>query len=354
MNLLKLSKLEEISDERTRAVLGAWTEKPTSQTKVITDQYKKAYKDITADLKKAYDKLSGISPDDAGYYNALIKYGRLESLQKQIAKLYSDSARKAGLAQVELSKTGMSNTYYQNMYSVSWFNTTQSEFFVPLDDKALDVAVFGTDEIWASINKSTKLVMTPLLPKHGTLINTLRSNRDKDLMKLKQVLIESLRNGDSYTKTASKIKDILNTSANNAIRIARTEGNRTLNAGSYWNSVAASEAGIGIQRMYIAVHDSRTRMQSASMDGQTKAIDKPFVYPNGATSFTPGNSGVAKYDINDRCRAIDIVDGVSPEARTGRVPVGENKGEREVTSFELFGDWMKRHGVKYNKSGRIV
>ena len=66
-----------------------------------------------------------------------------------------------------------------------------------------------------------------------------------------------------------------------AQRIIRTETNRTMNQGSYAQSKYADSQGIEIERMLSAVLDARTRPQSASMDGQKRAVDKPFTYPDG-------------------------------------------------------------------------
>lgn len=345
---MTLEELELRGQERTRAIIGAWTEKPTGETEKLLSNYKTAYDDITASLEKAYLKLTGVDPADAGYYNELIKYQRLENLQKQTSKAYTDAAKKAGKAQFSISETAMSNTYYQNMYSVNWFT---DEFFTPIDEKAVQVAVYGTDEVWASIDKANKAAYSPYLPQYGTLAEKLNANAIKDLEKIKNTIVSALRQGSSFTAISKELQNVFNTTASNAMRIARTEAHRAMSSGAYANTLAAVDAGIDLKRMYSAVMDTGTRRQSGSMDGQTVGADEPFMYPNGATALIIGNSGVPAYDINDRCWALDLVDGVPPEARRGRNPV---TGETEVTSYRLFDDWMKDNNLKYNKSGKIV
>jgi hypothetical protein len=71
-----------------------------------------------------------------------------------------------------------------------------------------------------------------------------------------------------------------------------------------------------------------------------------------------GNSGVAKFDINERGRSIDIVPGTPPGRRTGRSPVEDPPGSGKFpileASFKNMDDWMKQHNLTFNKSGRIV
>ena len=64
-----------------------------------------------------------------------------------------------------------------------------------------------------------------------------------------------------------------------------------------------------------------------------------------------GNSGVARYDINERGRSIDIVPGTPPGRRTGRDPA---TGKIETATFKNMDDWMDQHNLTFNKSGRIV
>ena len=98
-----------------------------------------------------------------------------------------------------------------------------------------------------------------------------------------------------------------------------------------------------------AIH-MRTRQQSASMDGQLADVNDEFHYPNGAVSKFPGGSGVAAYDINERCNTISIIPGQSPLLRRGKNPV---TGETEVMSYKDFPEWADENDLVY-KQGRLV
>lgn len=354
---MTLEQLEKEARKRTEDLIGAWPSSPGAkyipkgQTKKLLSAYQTAFSEIDEKLKAIHVKfLSGVKPED--YYNEILKYNRFETLRNQIAQAYVEAARKAGVAQVEISKTAISNLYYHNMYAVNWFSGLDNkEYFVVLNPKIIEVSVFGTPKAWEGITKSARARLLPYQPQHGTLTATLLSNKDKDLIKINQTITQALIQGKSYTKTSQEIKSILNTTANNAVRIARTEGARNMNAGAYSNSLDAIKAGVDLKRRYLATLDTRTRPQSGSMDGQEVAPDKPFVYPNGARAFIVGNSGVAKYDINDRCTSIDVLEESPPTLRRGRNPV---TGKNEVTSYKDFNQWMDDKKLKYNDAGRMV
>jgi trigger factor len=63
--------LQQMQDEalnRMETIVGAWTDKPTGQSKGLVDAYRTAYKDIDSDLKAVHNKiLSGVKPED--YFN---------------------------------------------------------------------------------------------------------------------------------------------------------------------------------------------------------------------------------------------------------------------------------------------
>ncbi len=370
---MTLSQMEELSEERIKDLIGAWNwdsdgnNIPIGISKQITDQYKKAYLDITKEIKALQSKyLTGVKPED--YYNTIVKLGRLNALQSQIATLYNEAAGKAGLLQVESSTLAISNKYYENMYSVNWFasdavkGVQDFQYFAILNKKTIEASVLGTPKVWASLSAAQKKALEPLFPKHGTLIKTLLKNREKDLKALQEVITQGLLKGKSSVKTAKdlekifkdiadNVKERMEVSASNALRIARTEGARDMNSGAYANTLEAMEAGLELKRKAIETLDSRTREQSYFIDDEEVGGDQPFIYPGGLRVMIIGNSGVAKYDINDRGRSIDVVPGTPPGQRTGRDPA---TGEHLTASFDNMEDWMIKHDLTFNKSGRII
>jgi hypothetical protein len=348
---MTLEQLQQTARDRTEAVIGIDGKRPTKMAKQLTDEYKAAYLAMDEQLKAIHTKfLSGVKPED--YYNEILKFQRLEKLQKQIAAEYNRAARAAGLQQTHISKVAISNTYYQNMYALNWFSgIEQKQFFTVLNPKIIEVSVFGTPEVWKQIKNSQKAALKPYQAKYGTLAEVLQGNRRSDLRRINQAITQSLIQGNSYTKTTKALKDIMNTSANNALRIVRTESGRNMNSGAYANTQAAIDSGVGVGRMAVETLDDRTRAQSAAIDGQiTQGLD-PFIYPGGLRVDIIGNSGVAKYDINDRGRSIDLVEGLEPDARSGIDPA---TGEKGIANYQNFGEWADDSGLRVNRFGEIV
>ena len=370
---MTLQQMQELSEERTKALIGAWNwdkagnPQPVGISKQITDQYKKAYLDIERSMQAIKNKfLTGVKPDT--YYNEIVKFNRLGALKSQIATIYNEAAGKAGLLQVESSTLAISNKYYENMYAVNWFSAdafkgvNDFQYFAILNKKTIESSVLGTPKVWNSLTKNQKKALKPLFPKHGTLIKTLNDNRVKDLLKLQEVITQGLLKGKSSVKTAkdlqkvftdiaADVKERMEVSASNALRIARTEGARNMNSGAYANTQAGIDAGLELKRKAIETLDANTREQSAFIDDEEVGGDQPFNYPGGLKVMIIGNSGVADYDINDRGRSIDIVPGPPPGKRTGRDPA---TGENLEATFKNMDEWMKQHNLTFNKSGRIV
>lgn len=348
---MTLKQMQNEASKRIDTIIGIATDKPTNLTKQLLDNYSKAYKSITGELKDIYAKfLTGVKPEN--YYNEIIKYQRLSNILKQVSDEYTAAAKVAGLEQIKISKLAISNQYYSNQYAVNWFSGTKGKtFYTPINKNAVDVSVYGTEKIWAELSAKQREQLKPLLPKHGTLADVLRNNSTKDLTKLKQIITQAMITGQPYTKTAAEIKKLLNTTANNALRIVRTETIRNQNSGAYLNTLAAIDKGISLKRMAVETLDGRTRPQSAAIDGQIVGADQPFIYPGGLKVMIIGNSGVAEYDINDRGRSIDLVEGLEPDERSGVNPV---TGEKEIASYINFQEWADDMGLKINDYGQIV
>lgn len=330
-------------------------------SKQVLQQYQKAYDDISEQLTKVYANLSSVTPEN--YYNEMLKFNRLAKLQSEIKQMYSSYANQAGLIIQNISFVGFSNSYYLAQYQASWL----SSFAVGILPKQLaEFAVYGMRDSWQAITKAMEDKFGDVSlykAKSSTLMELLSKNKADELLKIQNTITQGLLQGKSYTKLVEDIKNVIGSLAikngeitakgamANAMRIIRTESNRTQNAGHYASSKYLDSLGINVKRRLVSVLDNRTRGQSARMDGQTVGVDEPFKYPGGATAMYPGNTGVAAYDINDRETTIDIIDGNETEIRTGRNPV---TGKNETFSYKSFDEWRKDQGLIKNKYGEIL
>ena len=117
-------------------------------------------------------------------------------------------------------------------------------------------------------------------------------------------LSRGIANGSTWNEIAGKIakgmNSPFNTSINNAIRIARTEGHRIQQSAALDAQYRAKEKGADIVKQWDSTLDNRTRQHHRMLDGQIRELDEDFEIEE-MTASAPGHFGRAKEDINCRC-----------------------------------------------------
>lgn len=317
---------------------------------------------IEDELSKVYAKLAGISPDNAGYYNELLKRDRLNTLLKDLLSQYSAAYGKSAKLINEALSLGMANNYYRQLF-ITDFGLGIKFGYIP--DSLIELAVTGTKEAWDAITESVIKKFGEkafYVPKSGTLTDVIARNRQDDLSKLSQTLTRGVISGKPYTKMIDDVKAITGReivkdgvktytgSKANAVRIIRTEGTRMMNAGAFAQTQYLGSLGIEAQKQWIATLDTATRERHANLDGVTIAPDAYFEIGSDRALY-PGEFSDPANTINCRCTFIDIIPGLEPEGRTVRNPI---TGQTETYSFNTFDEWATANGLKYNSSGRLV
>ncbi|MFX0132490.1 MAG: phage minor head protein [Candidatus Hodarchaeota archaeon] len=316
--------------------------------KEIALLYKKAYQDILSELKVLYKQIEKVDPKD--YYNYTIKIRRLEKMQKEIVLTINNTYPDI-MNQVRLnSLKSFTNQYYMDQYIMDWFSIKDFTFTF-VNKTAANVSTWWTSDVWKRIKEDAQKAgqYKGYVPKWGnqgtTLKKLLLTNKSKQIKWIKNSVSNGLIQGKSVAQTARLMQNAFDQSYRNSIRVARTETIRNLNAASYLNNQNLRSQGILINRMWLAVHDTRTRLQSAMMDGQlADPVSGMFTYPNGAQGLFPGQSGYPFYDINERCTTIEVLEGQPPELRRAKNPI---TGKSEVMSFRNFKDYQEEHGLIY-------
>ena len=117
-------------------------------------------------------------------------------------------------------------------------------------------------------------------------------------------LSRGIANGSTWNEIAGKIakgmNSPFNTSINNAIRIARTEGHRIQQSAALDAQYRAKEKGADIVKQWDSTLDNRTRPHHRQLDGQIREIDEPFDV-GGEKMQAPGVGGSARNVCNCRC-----------------------------------------------------
>jgi hypothetical protein len=158
---------------------------------------------------------------------------------------------------------------------------------------------------------------------------------------LELALTEAFEQGLGIAEIVAKVVDVIGSSVDRVDRIIRTESHRLSSAGHQQEFLDAKEQGVNSQMLLLAVLDDRVRPQSASMDGK-KSDTGLFKYPNG-TVAVPGNTGNPAYDINDRERAVQIIDDISPALRRTK--------DDGIIPFQTYEEWAASKGLEKNAFG---
>jgi AraC-like DNA-binding protein len=315
----------------------------------VTQELKTALDESRRKLRKLYDKLDSVKPED--YYVTAVKFNRLTRLQDDLIRAYNAAARRSGTVIQNAAEVAISNAYYRQQFAMVLGTSVLDNVdmvFTVLPSEVIEASVYGTaTKIRERFGKASDYI-----PQSGTFLErVLDRNRQADVDKIRTAVTQALTLGEGYQKAARRVKDILDTTATNAERIIRTEGHRNQVAGQYAMTQEARAQGVEVTRRIESVLDDRTRPQSVQVDGRYENDEGYFEYPGGALVKMPGNSGVAGWDINDREAVIDIIEGVEPTVRRARDPV---TGETEIISYRSFNEWAAGNGLRKNRYGQWV
>lgn len=317
--------------------------------------YSKAKIEIDNLLKETYAKLAGVEP--INYYAEMVKYDRYTKLSEEITTLYKAVAKEAGKATENGLTVALMENYNRQQYLTNWIAPITA---TPINPLLVRYTVTGNIDIWKEIQKTAldKIYgpMSLYTPQAGTLTSLLTKNYTRELDAILQSIQNKLITGKPYTVQAKAIRSIIGKYVKktdkasgamyNALRIARTEGQRALNVGALANSYVAQGQGIKIQKQWVSTLDTNTRTSHQSLDGQRRELDKVFNSPI-SSGQAPGQMGAAEDNINCRCTMIDIVDDFEPVGRRARNPIPDENGKyhNEVISMVYYDEWAKVNSI---------
>lgn len=94
--------------------------------------------------------------------------------------------------------------------------------------------------------------------------------------KINAEVTQGILQGESMTKIASRMENVVGMEERSAIRNARTATNGAHNAGKENSFKEAQDLGIDVQQMWLAALDDRTRATHRQLDGQIRKIGEKF------------------------------------------------------------------------------
>src|SRR6056297_3513006 len=338
----------------------------------LTRVYRQARDTIQTEIDKLYRRaLAGADPAD--YWGLTVRLNRWNRLQGQIREAMNQAAERAGVIVEQASRLSFSNTYYQNQYLMQVGGAAQGVnlSFTWLPQELIELAVFNLPDRLAELNQEAikRFRANELVPEHArTLQDLFRQHNASGVRRVRDTITQALVQGQPLDKMARRLDGAVSIPRNNMERILRTETHRLREMAKLASISNARADGVRGRRRIEAVLDDRTRAQSAQVDGEVENDDGLFQYPDMLVA-SPGNSGVAAWDINDREIVVMDIPGLEPNARRVRMPgdrpppevrrrlQAEGRpvpGENYVISWQKFGDWAESVGLSTNRYGELV
>lgn len=317
------------------------------QLKTIGDKLDTVDKVAQSEAAKIYGRLSDIiaynaeNPDKQKNLKAEAdRRGLTAPMKANIINAYTDAGINTEI--IDTSKKAYANQYYLSMFALLFF--AGRNFTANPDEGKLLVSVYGQltpKEVAKAIKGRDLSKLSAYIARNGIeLSEYLRDTvTPQELQKIIGEIESGLSSGRSLQQTARELKKQIDSTYNRMIRIVRTESHRVRQLAEYNVYQDATQKGIQVERVLISVIDGRERDQSAEMNGQVANENDMFVYPDGSTAITPGNTGNPAYDINDREGVINRLTDMPDNAIIGKNPV---TGERERVSYRDYPEWLQR------------
>ena len=255
--------------------------------KSIELAYQQALTEIDVKIRKAYIKY-GV--DGKFSYDAMMKMTtqerrrvtRLQALEKNIM----DDLNKLNRGTPQ-SMSGYLTDVYTTNYTVA------GQTLANVAKVNLSFDIIDREAVYKSILRP--------MAKIG-----LEDNADRIRRAIKRDITSSIVQGENIQSMSKRIRQSLETNANNAVRIARTETTGVMGNARADMLKDAESRGVKTKKIWLSTNDSRTRDRHLAMNEERAENDKPF--SNGL--MYPGDqSGPAKEVVNCRCALIaEVID----------------------------------------------
>ena len=273
--------LDKYEDELRRT-----NEKQTAAIEAqIRRNFEIALHGIISEIGLLYAKLE---TDGKLTYADMAKYSRLRKLERRILDQVDQMSVKNQLAIKKLLRSSYSHSYEWMAWAIERESRARLAYAaVPLDriDEIIEEPIGGR-------------------PLKGRLSRLRKQTADELFRRITADLVE----GSTMKRMTEDVRDVLNTSHFDTIRIVRTEAHRIQEAATLASAQHATEQGVVMLKKWNSLHDEKVRRTAQAnhrlMDGQEVRADEDFeLRPGGGYGKAPGNTGVAAHDINCRCFA---------------------------------------------------
>lgn len=261
-------------------------------------EYLKESAEEIKDLQEKYDtaKKSGNQTEIRKTGKALQQAKKERTLQDKRFKALSEKTA------IEISKV--------NETALAYINGELPEVYV-LGYNALESAVDGIGGYAFSLIDANTVKNLSL--EDGSLLPYKKLDPAKDIpwnmKKINAEVLQGILQGESMDKIANRIGRVQQMNQNASIRTARTIVTGAENKGRQDSYEKAVADGVILDREWLAADDGRVREWHNELDGQQRAVDKPFSNSVGLIMY-PGDPGAHPANVyNCRCTLKAVVKG---------------------------------------------
>lgn len=167
----------------------------------------------------------------------------------------------------------------------------------------------GIAEVATTVGASVDLINGMTVGHLVNPVSTVLPKVDigKDLrwnnQRIKSALVQSVAKGESVPKIAKRISNITGQTGGASLRTARTAINSAHNGGRMEAFTKAVDAGIQIDKQWLATADNRVRKSHMLMDGETVGVREEF---SNGLMFPQDPYGEPAEVYNCRCTMIAV------------------------------------------------
>lgn len=264
--------------------------------KVVTSILNGTEKDLGKKYASTLKKIRGELAELSAKYKTLTwtelqKYDRFTKLEGVLSKHLATLNTQTRKALYAAQEAAYKESFYRTAFAI------QKDIGVQLSYKLINP------------NTIEAAITNPLVKGSLSKLNaTLRGN-------VNQAITQGLLQGKSYRDISLGVKDAMQTTANHAMTIARTETHRCQNKGSMDSAEVAQEQGVKFKKVWVSTLDGNTRDSHQSLDGEKRDLDEAF---SNGLQYPGDPAGGAAEVINCRCTTIQEVVGHEIKQRRSR------------------------------------
>lgn len=285
-------------------------------TPALERQIVKAYKDA---LKNTQAKMAEYYAKYPMKYAEMVKYKRLEKLEKELTEIIRLFGRK-----LKRTANKGAERIYTTAYSINGFALENNYRFTAILPpqraivEAINMPVTGLD-----------------------LDESLEASRKYLEQQVESTVTRGLIRGDSYTDMIRDLRKTFESNMNrNVMGAVRTQMHKVASIAQVDSFEYAESKGVQGRKYWVASLDLKTRPDHREMDGKPADDDGLFTFPDGVTrAEAPGLSGEPEQDWNCRCSVEYRFDEEPPEIRRSKAD--------GIIKYKTYQEWFEeKYGEK--------